>query len=374
MKIHLRFGILFASSLLFLTCAQEENIVITSYSNANVEVIASGFQVPWAIEVIEEEEFLFTDRLNTLYYYKNGDVEPIENIPQARDANGFGGLMDVSLHPEFESNGLIYIAYVGNDYRLRVARFELHDLKAENLQIIYTGNQFSIGSRIEWDDNDHFFLSYGVGGDPYPEPGPQDLNDPRGKIHRFRSTGQIPTDNPVFDGNAGPTSVWSYGHRNPQGLYWDQESQRLYAHEHGPLGGDEFNEIQKGGNYGWPLFSYGVNYDNTQVSDMNEQEAAAHTILPIKAWGTDFRIAPSGLTKAVNSGFDEWNGTFLIGALNLEHLISYNEVNGATRVLLSGIGRVRDIAQLPSGNFLICIDQNSPDNLDTGRILKLTPK
>ncbi len=369
-----RFGIILALALLFLTCSQEDSIVISSYSNANVEEIASGYQVPWSIEVIQEEEFLFTDRLNTLFYYKDGDVRVIENIPQSRDANGYGGLMDVSLHPDFESNRLVYIAFVGNDYKLRVARFELKGLKAEQLQIIYTGSQFSIGSRIEWEDDDHFFLSYGVGGDPYPEPGPQDLNDPRGKIHRFRMTGQIPSDNPVFPGSSDPASVWSYGHRNPQGLYMDKETGRLYAHEHGPLGGDEFNEIQKGGNYGWPLFSYGLNYDNTEVSDMSEAEAAVHTVLPIKAWGTDFRIAPSGLIRAKGSVFEEWNDTFLLGALNLEHLISYNMETGATRILLSGIGRVRDIAQLPSGNFLISIDQNSPDNLDSGRILKLTPK
>ena len=172
----------------------------------------------------------------------------------------------------------------------------------------------------------------------------------------------------------GPTSVWSYGHRNPQGLFMDKSNNTLYAHEHGPLGGDEFNIIRKGGNYGWPLFSHGLNYDNSPVSNMSESEAAAQTILPEKAWGTDFRIAPSGLVRIEHSNFQDWNGTFLIGALNLEHLISYDESTDNTRVLLSGVGRVRDIAQLPSGNLLILIDQRSPKNHETGRIIKLTPK
>src|SRR6185503_12202632 len=119
------------------------------------------------------------------------------------------------------------------------------------------------------------FLSLGVGGTPYPEPGPQDLTSDLGKIHRLMADGQIPADNPILPGAAKPSSIWSYGHRNPQGLYYDAAKGTLYATEHGPLGGDEFNIVVAGANYGWPLFSYGLNYNKTPVSNMTEDAARA---------------------------------------------------------------------------------------------------
>ncbi|MDH3602010.1 MAG: PQQ-dependent sugar dehydrogenase [Candidatus Tectomicrobia bacterium] len=168
--------------------------------------------------------------------------------------------------------------------------------------------------------------------------------------------------------------MWSYGHRNPQGLYYDFASGTLYANEHGPLGGDELNIITRGGNYGWPLFSYGLNYDETPVSNMSEQEAAATTILPAKYWGPDFRVAPSGLIKLSDSNFNSWNGSFLMGTLRPQDLLQYNLETDETEIVLANVGRVRDVAQLPSGNLLILVDAGSPNDADEGRIIKLTPR
>ena len=338
-------------------------------------VLASGYGIPDAIAVIGEEEFLFAERSGALHHYVGGEVTEVGGIPESRtvDAGRFGGLLDVSLHPDFEDNRLVYIAYNDAAFGLAVARFELRDDRAQNLEVIYESNDFSIGSRIAWEDSSHFFLSFGVGGSPYPVPGPQDLSSDLGKIHRLTADGQIPPDNPLLPGASEPSTIWSYGHRNPQGLYYDAAQQTLYESEHGPLGGDELNIITAGGNYGWPLFSYGLNYDGTPVSDMTEEEAAAVSILPAKFWGPDFRVAPSGLLLVEDSQFPSWNGSFLLGALNPQHLLRYDPATDETEIVLTRVGRVRDVAQLPSGKLLISVDAGSPNPSDSGRIIQLSP-
>ena len=365
--------------LLITSCSGHDAPIIPDYRIANFEVIASEFTIPWGIEVIGEDDYLFTERLGSLFRYKDGIVTQISNIPNSNVYSVLGGLMlgglmDASVHPQFDSNNMVYLAYVATDDQLAVARFQLQNNVAQNLEVIFKANAFSIGSRIAWQNDTHFFLTLGLGGTPYPEPGAQDLNDDRGKIHRLMEDGSIPPDNPTFPGIASPSSIWSYGHRNPQGLYYDFASGTLYANEHGPLGGDELNIITRGGNYGWPLFSYGLNYDETPVSNMSEQEAAATTILPAKYWGPDFRVAPSGLIKLSDSNFNSWNGSFLMGTLRPQDLLQYNLETDETEIVLANVGRVRDVAQLPSGNLLILVDAGSPNDADEGRIIKLTPR
>ena len=345
-------------------------------SDSGYEIVTSGYSIPWGIDIIGEEDFLFTDRLGDLFHYTDGTVIEVTGIPPTQDVTFsgivYGGLMDVSLHPNYEVNKRVYIAYVDSFFFLSVARFELESNRAENLEVIFKSDQFSIGSRIAWQDEDHFFLSLGVGGSPYPDPGPQNLRNDLGKIHRLTADGEIPTDNPVFIGASEPTTVWTYGHRNPQGLFYDTNTRRLYANEHGPWGGDELNEIKKGENYGWPLFSYGLNYDGTPVSDVTEEEAAQYSELPLKAWDINFRVGPSGLIKLQNSAISEWNGSFLMGSLIGQDLIRYDPVADETEIIIEDIGRVRDVAQLPNGELLILIDAGSPTGVDTGRILRIT--
>ena len=223
--------------------------------------------------------------------------------------------MDVSLHPQFGTNGLVYIAYVNEVGRMTVARFNFGDRFVRDFEVVFRSNAFSIGSRIAWEDETHFFVTQGLGGSPYPEPGAQDLTNDGGKIHRLMANGTVPSDNPVFEGATAPTSVWSYGHRDPQGLYYDSDEGVLYSTEHGPLGGDELNVIAKAGNYGWPLFSYGLNYDRTPVSDLTEEEAGQTTVLPLKHWSENFNMAPSGLERLEGSLFPEWEGSFVLGSL-----------------------------------------------------------
>ncbi len=373
----LKLLIFISIALLLVSCKEVKTLTLASGESIRQEVLADGFEIPWAIDVISEDDFLFTERMGALYRYQNGEVNKVTGVPASityMTDRHYGGMMDISLHPEFESNQMAYLAYVNENYHLSVARFKLKETTAEDVEIIFKSDQFAIGSRIAWEDNTHFFLSFGTGGAPGPGPGPQDLNDPRGKIFRLMADGTIPEDNPIFPGMSEPFGIWSYGHRDPQGLFYDIENKVLYANEHGPMGGDELNIISKGGNYGWPLFSYGLNYDGTEVSDMTEEEAAKETILPFVHWKPDFRLAPSCLVRFENSNFDEWNGLFLMGALTYQHLVGYDPDTNETKILLPKIGRVRDVAQLPSGNLVLLIDEKSPSIWSKGRVVKLVPK
>jgi len=337
-----------AGLCVLLTAGCSSDLLVNPEPGDEPGVLAVGLWIPAGIAVIGEEEFLFGDRSGELFHYVNGVVTRIDGMPQSRTSDHYwGGFLDVSLHPEFSQNRLVYIAYVDANAGLAVARFEFRDGRATDLDVVFRSREFSIGSRIVWENGRHFFLSFGVGGDPYPAPGPQDLGSDVGKIHRLDADGRVPTDNPVLPGASGPTSIWSYGHRNPQGLFFDPVERTLYATEHGPLGGDELNVIEPGRNYGWPLFSYGLNYDNTPVSGMTEAEARASTILPMKFWGPAFRVAPSGLLMR--------DGAFLFGALYSSDLLRYHPATGVTEVVLRNVGRVRDVVRLPSGAILISV-------------------
>ncbi len=342
------------------------------------EVIVTGYAIPWAIEILAEEEYLFTERLGNLLYFKDGTTKELSGIPEVMTVENsgltYGGLMDVSLHPDFSENGLVYVAYVNENGIMAVGRFDFSGRAVEDFEVIFESNTFSIGSRIIWDNSRHFYVSHGMGGSPDPDPGPQDLSHDSGKIHRLMEDGSIPDDNPIFDGFSDPTSIWSYGHRDPQGLYFDREEEVLYSTEHGPLGGDELNIVTKAGNYGWPLYSNGLNYDRSAVSSLSEEEASQQFVMPLKTWGPQFNMAPSGLEKLEESLFTDLNGSFLLGSLAQQRLIAYSPESGRTSILLDRIGRVRDVAQLPSGGLLILLDYRSPKLEDSGRIVKITPK
>lgn len=341
------------------------------------KVIATGFTIPWSIEVLAEDEYLVTERMGGIYYINDGQSVKLEGLPETRTVQTdrpYGGLMDVSLHPSFDTNRWVYIAYVNDAYQMAVARFTFANQSVQHFDVIFESNAFSIGSRIAWQDDGHFFVTQGMGGSPKPDPGPQDLNHDGGKIHRLHADGSIPEDNPIFDEQSGPTSIWSYGHRDPQGLFFDAEEGVLYANEHGPFGGDELNIIQKGGNYGWPRFSHGLNYDGTPVGDLSEDEAGESTVLPVKAWGPLFSMAPSGLERLDEATFPAVAGQFVWGSLAQHRLIAYDMSSDQTTIIGESIGRVRDVTQLANGELLLLIDSGSPKPSDPGRLVKLSPR
>ncbi|PAP75069.1 PQQ-dependent sugar dehydrogenase [Rubrivirga marina] len=342
---------------------------------ATLQVVASGFRIPWAVEVLGEDELLVSERFGQLVHVRDGEVRTLEGLPTGQilpvPPLYIGGYNDVSLHPQFETNGLVYLAYVGSDYRMAVGRFDFSDRTVRDFEVVFHSNAFSIGSRIAWLDDGHFLVTQGMAGYPLPDPGAQVLANHSGKIHRLRADGSVPPDNPVFDGATEPTSVWSYGHRDTQGLL--VEGGVVYSNEHGPLGGDELNVIERGGNYGWPLFSYGLNYDGTPVGEMTEAEAAEATVLPVKAWGSEFNMAPSGLVRLAGSAFPAWDGAFAWGALAQRRLVAYDPATDRTAILLEAAGRIRDVAQLPSGALLVLRDATDLEARD-GEVVRVTAR
>lgn len=341
-----------------------------------VTTLAEGFTIPYGIAVLSEDEFYLTDRIGKLFHYQAGTLTEIKGLPEVVTfgtpglrAIMHGGLMELSLHPDYANNGWVYVAYLeAADGLAKVSRFRVKDSTATEIQNIFTTrhqNYTGNGMRIVWQDSTHFFLNVG-NSDLCTHENPvlfaQDLEHDAGKIHRLLDDGSIPADNPVLPGDSKPGTIWSYGHRDVQGLQYDAATGTLYGIEHGPQGGDEFNIIEKGKNYGWPLFSYGINYDGIHVSSISEDSAATFTVFPEHYWTVPTHyggqaIAPACLLKVENSTIAEWDGHFLVGSLAFRRLMKYNHTSKETFGLPIE-GRVRTLAQLPSGDILALIERN----------------
>lgn len=346
-----------------------------SNDSFSLDTIAQGFTIPYGIAIVEENEYFITDRIGKLFHLKNGNQTEIYGVPEVVSfgipgipAILHGGLMDISIHPNYSTNSWVYISYLNPDGLAMVSRLKIQHNKATQVESVftarnqdYTGN----GMRIVWEDETHFFLNIGNSNfstKENPILNAQDFNYDAGKIHRLMDDGSIPSDNPILDSLEAPTTIWSYGHRDVQGLYFEKSTNILFGVEHGPKGGDEFNIIKKGQNYGWPLFSYGINYDGAWVSTISEDSAATFTIMPEHHWTVPTRdggqaIAPACLLKVNGSNISDWNDYFLFGSLAFRRLMKYNRKTNET-FGLNIEGRVRTIKQLLSGDIIALIERN----------------
>lgn len=345
----------------------------------NVEEFATGLDTPWGMAFLPDGRMLVTEKAGKLRIIQtDGSVsDPLEGLPDICVC-GQGGLMDVQIHPEYEQNGWIYLAYADpkNDSGGRKAgytaimRAQLDGLQLVNQEVLYKapeklysrrGQHF--GSRIVFDNEGYMYFSIGDRGQR--DNGPQSLELPNGKIHRLHDDGRIPEDNPFIDVAGAVPSIWSYGHRNPQGLDFHAETNRLWATEHGPRGGDEFNQIQKGLNYGWPVISYGKNYSGTRFTDLT---AKAGMEQPAHHWTPS--IATCGISFYTGDLFPEWKNNVFVASLKFGR-IHRIVLDGTTvkkeEVLLKTGGRPRDLITGPDGYLYIAI-QDSP-----GRIIRLVP-
>lgn len=363
------------------SCSKDYEIIVPappfdiSQDAFTLDTLVTGFTIPYGIVQVEENDYFISDRIGKLYRYQNDSLTEITGMPEVYTfgvpgiaAIMHGGLMDISLHPDYANNQWLYISYLSVDGLARVSRIKVKNNTATSLEEIfatrhenYTGN----GMRIVWHDNQHFFLNIGNSdwsSQSEPVMFAQDLSHDAGKIHRLKDDGSIPADNPVFDGFQSPGSIWSYGHRDVQGLFYDDEEDILYGVEHGPKGGDEFNIIEKGKNYGWPLFSYGINYDGQWVSLISEDSAAMSTVLPVHWWTVPTHdggqaLGPACLLKVKNSRIDDWNGFYLFGSLAYRRLMKFDP-DTHTTWSLDVEGRVRTLLQLPDGDILALIERN----------------
>jgi glucose/arabinose dehydrogenase len=348
-----------------------EGVIESKEQSFRVEEVITGLRSPWGLAFLPNGDMLVTDKFGTLYRHNQKDgLQEITGVPEVV-SRGQGGLMDVELHPDFEKNNWIYLTFSkkgsGNTATTAVMRAKLKGNKLEKEEIIfealpYLSTRHHYGSRLEFDKDGYLFVSVGDRG--RRNDNPQYLDNFCGKIHRLHDDGSIPKDNPFVDDKKAIGSIYSYGHRNPQGLALHPESGRIWAHEHGPRGGDELNLIQKGENFGWPIISYGINYNGTTFTEETKKEGM---LQPKKYWVPS--IAPCGMTFVNSDRYPNWKNDLLVGSLRFEY-IARIEMDGEEVVeeesLLKNIGRIRDIQVSPDG--YIYFSKENP-----GVVYKLVP-
>jgi glucose/arabinose dehydrogenase len=343
-----------------------------------VNTLLDGRGIIWGMDFLPDGELIFTEKAGKIFRYKNGAVIEITGVPIV-NTNGQGGLLDIKVDPDYASNGWLYCSYAapgaGGDNQgfLTLARFKLNGNQVTGLETLLKASTPDTwfnhyGSRIVFDNKGYLYLSVGEGGTTTyggagsPNMNAQNVKVEWGKVHRITRDGKVPADNPVLPGNTAPTTVYTYGHRNPQGLLFNTLTNEVWENEHGPRGGDEINIIRPGRNYGWPLVSYGVNYDGKTISENPEKEGVEN---PIHTWTPS--IAPSGMAMITADRFKAWKGNLLVGSLAFHYLARLELNNGKvvkeTR-MLDGIGRVRNIKQAPDGSIYVSVE-------GPGRILQL---
>lgn len=337
-------------------------------------VMESGLVEPWSIAFLPDGRMLVTERPGRLRIIEKGHLlpEPVSGMPAVY--GGEGGLLDVALSPNYSKPGSdwIYLTYGDKSPeglgmtavmrgRLRNGAFvdQQQIFKAPYSLYRVGGQRF--GSRLLFDGKGHLFFSIGDRAAPGDE---QDLTRPNGKIHRVMEDGRIPKDNPFVNTPGALPSIWTYGHRNPQGLSFDPVTGEFWESEHGPRGGDELNIIRHGHNYGWPVITYGINYDGTPITDHLVQQEMDQ---PITYWVPS--IASSPITFYTGKQFPQWKDNLFVGALAAQELRRLDVQGGAVKhqeILFKGIGRVRDVTNGPDGSLYVVLNQ--PD-----RIVRLVP-
>jgi len=336
-----------------------------------VDTMVTGLEIPWSLKVTEDGRIFFTERKGTLKLRKRtGEVVTIKNVPKVRN-RGQGGMMDVVLHPDFESNQVLFLSYskpmnkgqTTAVVRARVVADALTELEEIFVALPAVPTKYHFGSRMVFDNQGYLYITVGDRG--RRDVHPQSLNNSCGKVHRIYEDGSIPEDNPFVEVPGAVTSIWSYGHRNPQGMVYNPVSDELWTHEHGPRGGDELNQIKPKINYGWPVISYGLNYDGTTFTT---RVKAPEMEQPAQIWTPS--IAPCGMAMVVGDNYDQWNGDILSGSLRFDYISRISTENGIVvneERILNDIGRVRAIEMGMDGFLYVAVE-------DDGRILRVTVK
>ncbi|MEQ8472655.1 MAG: PQQ-dependent sugar dehydrogenase [Marinoscillum sp.] len=336
---------------LFALCA-----VFSAYTQSislETETVIEDISIPWGIDWLPSGEMLITERDGKLYKWKNGQLSLITGVPKVV-AESQGGLLDVKVHPAYATNGWIYLAYSkavdAKNATTAVVRGKLSGNKFVESAEVFRAEPASetrhhYGSRIVFDKDGYMYVSVGDRGNR--DENPQSLNNHCGKIHRMNDDGSVPSDNPFAGNPIAMQTIYSYGHRNPQGLTVHPETGEIWEHEHGPKGGDEVNIIEPKKNYGWPVISYGINYNDTKFTDITKKEGMEQ---PEIYWVPS--IAPSGMDFVTSDKYGALKGDLLVGSLKFGYLHRC-DVEGIKIVkqekLLEGIGRVRVIRQGPDG-------------------------
>jgi glucose/arabinose dehydrogenase len=337
-----------------------------------IKTVADGLRTPWSVAFLPDGRMLVTELSGALRVVDNGNVQPaVEGTPKVR-AQGQGGMLAVALHPGYQTNGWIYLSYSdrssNGDGLTAVVRGRLKGNQWVDEEAIFRAPEnfykrggVHFGCRFVFDNAGHLFFSIGERGD---KDNAQDVTRPNGKVHRIFDDGRIPPDNPFAGkGNAFQT-IWSYGNRNPQGLAAHPVTGELWETEHGPRGGDELNLIKPGANYGWPVITYGMDYNGSPISALTAKEGMEQ---PIIHWTPS--IAVCGITFYTGDKFPRWKNNLFVTSLaaqEFRRLVIDGHRVLSQEVLFKNIGRLRDVANGPDG--LLYVVLNGPD-----RVIKLEP-
>lgn len=347
-----------------------------------VSTVVPALQDPWSMAWLPTGEMLVTERPGRLRVVRNGSLqaEPIAGVPRVR-YGGQGGLLDLAVHPDFASNRLIYLSYSKpsadrTQGTTAVVRGRLEGNRLEGVEEIFEARAWSTGeahygSRLAFDGNGYLFITVSDRAvDPLSVPREQhpaqDLSLHQGKAIRLHDDGGIPADNPFVARQDALPEIWTYGHRSLQGLAFHPETGELWATEHGAQGGDELNQIVRGGNYGWPVVGLGVQYGGAPIHASREREGM---IQPVQHWTPS--IGPSGLAIYSGDRFPEWSGSALVGGLAgltmarvpLLKVDGENQVGRLERPgLMVGYGRIRDIRVGPDGYIYVALDDRPGGN------------
>ena len=348
----------------FSSCISQENpplIETPEQTKYGTETIVDGIEVPWGMTFLSEKELLVTEKKGVLYRVSNGNKTEVGGLPEVYK-RGQGGLLDVAVHPDFKSNNLIYMtlsSHIEGDKGGNTALYQakLNANTLEDVKLLYKATPNTTkgqhwGSRIVFDDDGHLFFSVGDRGNR--DVNPQDLKRDGGKIYRLNLDGSIPSDNPFINTDGAKKAVFSYGHRNPQGMTVHPKTGEIWENEHGPKGGDEINIIQKGKNYGWPVITYGINYSGTPITDERSRPGMEQ---PFYYWVPS--IAPSGMAFSSSRVYKKWKGDLFVGSLKfkyLEHLVIKKGKVVKREKILNEIGRIRNVKEGPDGYLYIGVE------------------
>ncbi len=363
-------------AILILSCKKEESILNTTDNPIiEIEKIVDNYEIIWGMDFLPNGDLIFGEKRGKLYLKsaQNNTVTELTGLP-AIDASGQGGLLDIKIHPDYLKNAWIYFSYTSSTpyYALKLSRFKINNNKIESLQNIYTatGPGGHNGSRILFDKAGLIYLSIGEG--PSTGGGPTGVNknasdpsSPWGKIHRLNEDGSIPSTNPILNSNASRNSIFSLGHRNPQGLALHPITGEIWESEHGPLGGDEINIIKAGQNYGWPAMSLGKNYNGSIISSNHDSSGITK---PIYSWIPS--IGTCGIAFIKGNYYKSWSGSLVVAGLasqKLHRCVIENNIILKDEIILNDYGRVRNVIQGPDEALYVSVE-------GPGRILRLKSK
>jgi glucose/arabinose dehydrogenase len=372
------------------TIAQSPVFTAEDY-DYRVVIVVDDVKDPWSIAFLPNGDMLFTEKPGRLRIVRDGklDPEPIAGIPEVR-YRGQGGLLDVVLHPDYNTNKFLYLTYSKPNHdasegttaliRGRFDGRQLNDVEELLEAKAWSTSNSHFGSRLAFHPDGHLFMT--VGDRAFPplsvprmEHPAQNLMLHQGKILRLNDDGSVPADNPFVARRDALPEIYSYGHRNLQGLVIDQQTGDVFNIEHGAQGGDELNLVLPGRNYGWPVIGFGVQYGGEQIHGSREREGMQQ---PLQHWTPS--IAPSGLMIYTGNQFPEWRGNIFVGGLSGKELHrlpmvkagdSYQVGRMERPPLLQGFGRIRDVRQGPDGFIYLAVDDRRGGSLTP--IVRLEP-